>query len=96
MLLKALKLIDGELIFGEVEAIHNEQTTEILVKTPFCAKSAGIMPYCMDLMTSAPAAIQVNPMNIIWSADLEDFPKACEIYKEATSKIIQPSSNIIV
>jgi len=95
VILKVLKLIDGDLVFGEVEAVHGE-TTEILMKNPFIAKPAGVMPYCVDLMTSAPAAIQINPVNIIWSAPLEDFPKALEIYQEATSKIIKPDSKIIV
>jgi len=97
MLLKVFKLIDGETIFGDCEAVYTESgVTEILIKTPFCAKKEGVMPYMADLLTSAPAAVQIHPMNVLWQAPLEDFPKVLEVYTNATSKVIKPESKIII
>jgi len=100
MKLKALKLITGELVFGEVEGIEVAPgVTEILMKKPFEGLAAapgrphGYMPYSADRMSNAPAAIQINPMNVVWSAPLEDFPEALEIYQEQTFKIQKPDAS---
>jgi len=94
---RVLNLTNGDTIFGEAIGVPNESgMVDIQIKTPFCAKTGGIMPYMVDIMSNAPAAVQVNPMNIVWSAPLEDFPEVEQTYKDATSKIIQRDSKIII
>lgn len=82
------KLINNEVVFGEVEAVQKDQHTEILVKTPYTARNGSIMPYMVDVMGSAPGAIQIHPMNIVWSVPLDEFPEAERVYIEATSGIV--------
>jgi len=94
--LRVIKLVNGETIMGECETVYTENAAEILIKTPFCATTAGIMPYMVDVMASAPAAIQIHPMNVLWTVPLDEFPQANEKYKEATSVLIQPKSDIII
>jgi len=98
--LRVIKLITGELIFGEVLAVPSGEGdnahVEIQVKTPFTAVPAGVMPYLADVMGSAPGAVQIHPMNILFQLPLSEFPIAEKAYKEATSKIIAPESKIII
>jgi len=97
---RVIKLITGEVVFGEVEAVPTGEGesshVEIQIKTPFTAVNAGIMPYLSDLMGSSPGAIQVHPMNVLFQLPLSDFPIAEKAYNEATSKIIQSESKIII
>ena len=46
-------------------------------------------------MTESPKAIQIHPMNILWSVPLNEFPEANKIYEEATSVILKPEKKII-
>jgi len=94
--IKVLKLLNNETIMGDAEGVYTDDITQILVKMPYIAKNGNIMPYMMDEMMSAPAAVQIHPMNVLWSADLEDFPIAFKAYNDATSKILAPESNIII
>jgi hypothetical protein len=95
---RVLKLINDEVIFGECVSIVDEETGigEILVKSPFTAKNGKMMPYMADVMSSAPAAVQIHPMNIIWQVPLDEFPDANKIYIEATSGIITETKQRII
>lgn len=84
---KVFKLINNELIFGEVLGVTTENGTEIQIKQPFTIKRNEGIPYMSDVMGSAPAAIQIHPMNILWCNPLEDFPEVFEAYKKQTSPI---------
>lgn len=92
------KLINNEVVFGECETIKTEGgATEILIKKPYTAKAGNIMPYMVDVMTSAPGAIQIHPMNILWTVPLDEFEEANKVYTEATSGIIlNPKEKIII
>jgi len=92
---KVLKLLDGDLVLGEVEAVHTEHMTEILLKKPFTVTERGAMPYMYNILRKSPAAIQLNPGNIIWTAPLADFPDVEKVYLDATTKIVKPESKII-
>jgi len=85
---RVFKLITNEVIFGEVEVVPTENGTEILVKKPYTASNGNIMPYMITEMGSSPAAVQIHPMNILWTVPLDEFPEANEIYTEVTSGII--------
>ena len=92
------KLITNEVVFGDCETVLTESgVTEILIKKPYTAKNGNIMPYMVDVMTSAPAAIQLHPMNIIWTVPLDEFAEANKVYVQATTGIILDAQpNIIV
>lgn len=91
------KLINDEVIFGDVEIINNGQHTEILIKTPYTAKNGNIMPYMIDVMMESPAAVQIHPMNVLWSVPLDEFEEANRVYIQATSGIItDPKHKIII
>ena len=85
---KCLKLITGEVVFGEVEAAENGQ--DILVINPYTAENGNVMKYMFNTMTESPKAIQVNPVNIVWSCPLDEFEQANKVYLEQTSSLILP------
>jgi len=94
---RVFKLINNEVVFGEVESVQvNEQQVEILIKQPFSAISGNIFPYMADVFGNAPAAIQIHPMNIVWSTPLEDFPEAERVYNEATGGIVTERKESII
>jgi hypothetical protein len=96
---KVFKLINDEVIFGECFTMVSEETGigEILIKSPFTAKGGRMIPYMVDVMGSAPAAVQIHPMNIVWQVPLDEFPEALKGYIEATSGIItETKSSILV
>lgn len=92
------KLINNEVVFGECETVLTESgVTEILIKKPFTAKNGNMMPYMVDVMTTAPGAIQIHPMNILWTVPLDEFKDANEAYITATTGIIlNPTERIVV
>jgi len=91
------KLINNEVVFGECETILTESgVTEILIKKPFTAKNGNIMPYMVDVMTTAPGAIQIHPMNILWTVPLDEFKDAYTVYIQATTGIILDNPDRIV
>jgi|WetSurMetagenome_2_1015567.scaffolds.fasta_scaffold285014_2 hypothetical protein len=91
------KMINNEVIFGEVEVISTENGNEILIKTPYTAKAGNVMPYMLDVMASAPAAVQIHPMNILWSVPLDEFEEANRVYTEATTGLIlDPKQRIVI
>ena len=83
------KLINNEVVFGECETLQTESgSTEILIKTPYTAMNGNVMPYMAMTMGSAPGAIQIHPMNILWTVPLDEFPEALKIYEEALTGIV--------
>ena len=85
------KLINGDVVFGEIEASNSEDGGQtILVKRPYTAVNGAVMPYMMQTMTEPPKAINILPMNVLWSCPLDEFPTASSIYQEETSSIILP------
>lgn len=95
MQLHFFKLISGENVFGEVEAGLEGQ---ILIKKPYTAIQGNVMPYMIMDLGTAPGAIQIHPMNIIWSVPLDEFPQAEKIYKEAMGGIVTetPKESLIL
>lgn len=82
---KVIKLINGEIIFGNMEGVETPNGTEILVVKPYQAIGGNIMPYCMQDLGNAPGAVQIHPMNVLWSSPLEDFPEVETAYIKATT-----------
>lgn len=82
---RLFKLINGDVVFGETEAINE---AEVLIKYPYTAEGGNIMPYMALVMGSAPGAIQLHVMNIVWSVPLDEFPEANSVYIKATTGII--------
>lgn len=94
---KVIKLITGEIIFGNMEGVETANGQEILVKRPYQAKDGNIMPYGILDLGNAPGAVQIHPMNVIWSSPLEDFPEIETAYLKATTGIeVQEKSKIII
>lgn len=91
------KLINNEVVFGSCETVLTESgVTEIMIKKPFTAKNGNMMPYMVDVMTTAPAAIQIHPMNILWTVPLDEFRDANEAYITTTTGIIIGNPDRIV
>ena len=82
------KLINDEVIFGEVDVVKGPNANEILIKTPYTAKSGKVMPYMLDVMMQSPKAVQIHPMNVLWSVPLDEFEDANKVYIQATTGII--------
>lgn len=95
---KLLKLINGDIVFGEIEAVEAKSgQTEILIKNPWTSHNGNISPYMMIEMGQAVPAVQIHPMNILWSAPLEDFEEANKVYIEKTTGIVvNPKEKIII
>jgi len=94
---KVIKLITGEIIFGNMEGVESANGQEILIKQPYQAKEGNIMPYGILDLGNGPGAVQIHPMNVIWSSPLEDFPEIEKAYLKATTGIeIQEKSKIII
>ena len=86
---RLFKLINGEVIFGDVDTlIVDAAHTEVLIRKPYTAKDGNIMPYMLDTLASSPAAVQIHPMNILWTVPLDEFPEAHKAYVKATSGLI--------
>lgn len=95
---RLFKLIEGTAILGEIEVVKNEAgMEEILIKHPFEVKNQRAFPYMADVIGESPGAVQIHPMNVLWSVPLDEFPELEKVYTETTSGIItQPKSKIIV
>ena len=93
---RLFKLVNDEVIFGEVEVLPTENGSEILIKKPFTAKNGNMMPYMVDVMTSAPSAIQIHPMNVLWSVPLDEFKEAEKLYIEATTGLVTETESQII
>lgn len=88
---RVFKLITNEVLFGEYEIIQEgERTGEIRIIRPYVYRGSKILPYMLDNLPSAPAAIQIHPMNVIWSVELDEFPDLNSAYTQATTDIILP------
>ena len=94
---RIFKLINNEVIFGDIEVVKTKDgQSEILIKNPWIAKGGNMMPYMMDVMSEPIGAVQIHPMNIIWSAPLEEFKQANDLYIEKTTGIITDSKQKII
>lgn len=93
---RLFKLINNEVIFGECEYVEYDdgRPTDIRIKTPFTAKNGNIMPYMTDVLTSAPAAIQIHPMNVLWSTPLNEFKVVDDAYLKATTRLDLSASSL--
>jgi len=90
---KVIKLLSGEIVFGEVEAAKDG---EILIMNPWTADKGNLSPYMMIEMGEAVKAIQVHSMNIMWAAPLEDFVEANKVYVEKTTGIVTEQTPKII
>lgn len=93
---RVFKLITGEVIFGDTQTIPDQNGTQFLIKEPYMAENGGILPYMMREMGNGPGAVQIHPMNVIWSVPLDEFKEVEKAYKKATSKIITPEKPSII
>jgi len=88
---RVLRLLNGDTIFGESEIVHGGLNgDEILIKKPFTSVDGNMGPYMVNIMGSGPGAVQIHPMNIMWSCPLDEFQVANEQYIKATSSLILP------
>ena len=85
---RCFKLINNEIIFGEIEVIDGPNGGEILVKKPYTAKGGKVMPYMLDVLMESPKAVQIHPMNVLWSVPLDEFDEVNRVYIQATTGII--------
>lgn len=90
------RLINKEIVFGDCEVIPTGNGSEILVKEPYTIKNGKAMPYMYDELMKSPAAVQIHPMNILWSTPLDEFDEIYKIYVEATSGIISTTNRIVI
>jgi hypothetical protein len=59
-------------------------------------QNGNVMPYCMDVLPTAPGAIQIHPMNILWTVPLDEFPDVEKAYIKATTGLeVEEKSRII-
>ena len=84
---KVIKLLNGEIVFGIVEAVPTENGSEILIRKPYQAEGGNIFPYGIKDLGNGPGAIQIHPINILWVNPLEDFPEIEHAYLKATTNI---------
>lgn len=86
---RLFRLINGETIFGEVEIVPGVNGEEVIIKKPFTIIGSQPIPYMGDLLPNAPAAIQIHPMNVLWSVPLDEFKEIRDFYiKETTGLIV--------
>jgi hypothetical protein len=90
------KLINGEMVYGETETVPTQNGTEIIIKKPYMVQNGNVMPYCMDVLPSAPGAIQIHPMNILWTVPLDEFPDVDKAYTKATTGLDVPDTPKII
>lgn len=93
---RVFKLITGEIIFGDVTVIEEDNGIQFLVEKPFEAKDGAIMPYLIKEFGNGPGAVQFHIMNVIWSLPLDEFEQANKGYAKATSEIVQPEKPSII
>lgn len=79
-------LITGEDVFGEMEVITN--SPEILIVEPYTVKNGNMLPYMYDKIGQSPKAIQIHPMQIVWSCPLDEFPEIHQHYSKILAKIV--------
>lgn len=87
------KTINNELIFGEC---HGTETGILIVK-PMTSFNNNVIPYLLDAAGSPAPQINLNSMNIVWTAPLSDFPQLENIYNEYVGGLIkEPKKQVIV
>lgn len=94
---RLFKLINDEIIFGDVEVVtNNGGVGEFLIKTPYTAINGKVLEYCVKDMTQAPSAVQIHPMNVIWQTPLDEFSEVYKVYMEQTTGIITDTKSKII
>ena len=87
---RLFKMLNNEVIFGKVELTDTGNGEEILVKKPFTIVQQKGIPYMGNVLGSSPAAIQIHPMNVLWSVALDEFKEINDAYNRETSSLILP------
>ena len=82
------KLINNDMIFGNVEIVPGLNGEEILIKQPYTVKDGNAMPYMYAELTESPKAVQIHPINVLWSVPLDEFAGLNKIYIQATTGLI--------
>lgn len=85
---RLFKLITSEIVFGNTEVHQGINGPEFHIKEPYTSKNGQLMPYMIQELGNAPAAINIHPMNVIWQVPLDEFKEAYDLYVKATSRII--------
>ena len=79
-------LITKEDVFGEIQVLENNP--EILIVEPYTVKNGNMMPYMYNILGISPKAIQIHPMNILWSVPLDEFEELDKQYTKVRTGII--------
>ena len=85
---RVVNLITGEKLAGSVKVVEGINGQELLITKPFIIKDGGAFPYMVEDLGSAPAAVQVHPMNVIWSVPMGEFKELHKMYLEKTTGIV--------
>jgi hypothetical protein len=83
---KVLKLINNETLFGECTWVKD--SPDLFIENPWKALGGEVMPYMEGDLMIPLKAVQIHPMNILWSAPMDDFPELQQLWVSKTSGII--------
>jgi hypothetical protein len=83
---RVLKLINNETLFGEVSAVDG--SPDVFIENPWKALGGEVMPYMQGDLMRPLKAVQIHPLNILWSAPMDDFPELQQLFVKETSGII--------
>ncbi len=90
------KLINGEIIFGDIEALETNGQTEILITRPYTIVGSSAVPYMYNVLGISPRAIPIHPMNILWNVPLDEFEEINKAYIQATTGIVTDVKSPII
>lgn len=91
------KLINNEIIFGDCEVVKNNNGDgEILVKNPYTVKDSNLAPLMYIEVGEYCQAVQIHPMNILYSFPLSEFPNLEKTYIEKTTGLVTESKPSII
>ncbi len=90
------KLINGEIIFGDISPIDNNGQMEILITRPYTIVGSDAVPYMYNVLGVSPRAIPIHPMNILWNVPLDEFEEINKAYIQATTGIVTDVKSPII
>ena len=91
------KLINNEIIFGDCEVVKNSNGDgEILVKNPYTIIDHQMSPLLFTITGEYPKAVQIHPMNIVYSFPLSEFPELEKNYIKSTTGLVTESKPSII
>lgn len=99
MKIKLIKLITGEVLFGEIE---EEGTASIVINNPYSYYMQGdeitLGAYDATLVQGPMTSIRIQNSNILYSTDMSDsnLGHIKDAYEQTFSPIIRPNSKIIL